>query len=76
MENRTLDPVIIGERLRVLRGIRTQGVVSEGTGLSQARISNYEHGLRIPNDDAKIALANFFGVTVQDLFYTSKYNVK
>lgn len=74
MENRMIDPVAIGKRLRILRGIRTRANVSRETGLSQARLGNYEHGERIPTDEAKVLLANYYGVTVQELFFTEDNN--
>ena len=59
MENRMIDPVTLGKKLRELRGIRTRAVVEKATGISQARLGNYEHGIRIPNDEAKVILSNF-----------------
>ena len=74
MENRMPEPKEIGRRLRVLRGIRTRVVVEDETGISQGRLGNYEHGSRIPNDEAKVLLANYYGVTVQELFFTDNNN--
>lgn len=74
MENRMIDPVALGKRLRVLRGIRTRAQVEKETGISQARLGNYEHGARVPNDQAKVVLSNYYGMTVQDLFYTDNNN--
>lgn len=70
MENRIIDPVRIGERLRLLRGVRSIAAVSKATGMSQARIGNYERGLRMPTDDAKVLLANYYGTSVQKIFFT------
>ncbi len=70
MENRIVDPVRIGDRLRALRGTRSIAVVSKATGLSQARIGNYEHGIRVPTDEAKVLLANFYCTSVQKIFFT------
>ena len=50
MENRMIDPIQLGKKLRLIRGIRTRAQVSRETGLSQARLGNYEHGARVPND--------------------------
>ena len=58
MENRIIDPIQIGKKLRLLRGIRSRAEVSRATGLSQARLGNYEHGYQIPTDEAKILQAN------------------
>ena len=33
-------------------------------------ISKYETGLSIPGDDMKIALANYYGKTVEQIFFT------
>ena len=74
MENRMIDPIQLGKKLRLIRGIRTRAQVSRETGLSQARLGNYEHGARVPNDEAKILLANYYGMSVQELFYTDNYN--
>lgn len=74
MENRMIDPIQLGKKLRLVRGIRTRAQVSRETGLSQARLGNYEHGTRVPNDEAKILLANYYGMSVQELFYTYKNN--
>ena len=74
MENRMIDPVRLGKRLRILRGIRTRAQVEKETGISQARLGNYEHGVRIPTDEAKVILSNFYGVTVQDLCFSDNNN--
>lgn len=74
MENRMIDPVAVGKKLRLLRGIRTRAEVEKETGISQARLGNYEHGVRVPTDEAKVILSNFYGVTVQNLFFADNNN--
>lgn len=69
MENRMITPAEIGERLRKLRGKRSIASVARATGLSHSRIWNYERGERVPTDDAKILLANFYGTSVQQIFF-------
>ena len=65
-----MDPVKIGRRLKELRGVwLTQAKLAEEIGTTPAAISNYEQGIRIPSDEHKIKLANYFGVTVQELFF-------
>jgi len=76
MENRMITPAEIGKRLRLLRGIRTRKEVEKATGISQGRLGNYEHGSRVPNDEAKVILSNYYGITVQELFYTNSNNGK
>ena len=74
MENRMIDPVQLGKRLRVLRGIRTRAQVEKETGISQVRLGNYEHGTRVPNDQAKVILSNYYGISVQNLFFADNNN--
>lgn len=65
-----LDAAVIGKRLRDLRGERSQQEVADATGVSKMAISKYETGLSIPGDDMKIALANYYGKTVAEIFFT------
>lgn len=70
MATKIVDAQVIGERLRALRGTRTQKEVSDAIGVTNMAISQYERGERIPADDIKIALAQYFNSTVEDLFFT------
>lgn len=62
-------PAQIGERLRALRGDRTIMEVSRATGIGRPALSNYEAGLRVPRDEAKLALANYYEKTVDEIFF-------
>lgn len=63
----------IGRKLREARGVnRSQADVAAAVGVSPAAISQYERGERIPEDRIKLALADYFGMTVQDLFFTAE----
>ena len=64
-----MDAVAIGRELKKLRGSRTIQDVSNATGIDPSTIGMYEIGQRIPRDNNKITLANYYGVTVQELFY-------
>ena len=64
-----MEPKVIAERLRALRGMRTLATVSAATGLSQQAISNYENGIRIPRDETKVVLARYYNKTVQEIFF-------
>ncbi|MCL2337205.1 MAG: helix-turn-helix domain-containing protein [Firmicutes bacterium] len=45
----------------------TQKQLGEATGLSERGIQNYELGLRKPEYDAIVALADYFGVSIDYL---------
>ena len=66
------DAKTIGERLVKLRGKRTKRTVQMETGLGYSRLCMYESGMRIPNDEAKAVLARYYGMTIDELFYTEK----
>ena len=59
----------VGVRLRKLRGDRSREEVAMAVGVTAQAISNYEIGIRTPSDDIKCKLANFFGKTVQEIFF-------
>lgn len=60
---------LLGLRLRAMRGDRTLSEVSDATGIGISALNNYELGLRMPKDEAKIALANYYGLSIGELFY-------
>ena len=64
-----LDRLGIGKKLRELRGTRTIQEVSDATGIPWSTICMYELGQRLPGDDNKIILANYYNVTVGELFF-------
>lgn len=64
-----IDRIAIGQRLRNLRGDKPIQKVAEDLGVSVSAISMWENGERLPKDDKKIALASYYGTSVQALFY-------
>ncbi|MDF2571146.1 MAG: DNA-binding protein [Sporomusa sp.] len=53
-------------KLRNNKGL-TQQQVADITGLTRARLNNYEQGVREPDYDTLLRLADFFGVTTDHL---------
>lgn len=66
----TINAEIIGERLRSLRGDRTQQEIADAVGVTTMAISDYERGNRVPRDKYKLALARFFQTTVEAIFFS------
>ena len=58
-----------GKRLVQLRGDRSQAAVARDLGIAASTVAMYETEQRVPRDSIKIALANYYGTTVQDIFY-------
>lgn len=64
-----IDSKEIGERLRKLRGYKPRRVVSEETGITERAIACYEMGERLPKDNVKIQLAEYYGTSVEAIFF-------
>lgn len=58
----------IAQRLILLRGKRTREEVAKAVGISLSAMAMYENGYRIPRDETKIKLANYYGVSVEQIF--------
>lgn len=66
-----MDGMLIGKRLVTLRGNRSQEEVAKKLGISISALSMYEQGNRIPRDEIKIKIADFYGMTVQEIFFAA-----
>lgn len=58
-----------GDVLRKLRGNRKRIVVAEAVGITERALQSYECGDRVPRDDVKQRLADYYGRTVQHIFF-------
>lgn len=63
------DRTVIGKRLRELRGSRTQEEVAKALGVSVMAISLWERGERVPSDDIKVKIANYYKRSVSTIFF-------
>lgn len=59
----------IGQELRELRGEKTREEVALAVGVTASSITMYEVGERVPRDEVKVALANYYGKSVGALFF-------
>ena len=58
-----------GKRLAELRGEKSQAEVAKAIGIWSSTLGMYETEQRIPRDPIKIALAKYYGTTVQKIFF-------
>ncbi|MCI8958175.1 MAG: helix-turn-helix transcriptional regulator [Lachnospiraceae bacterium] len=65
-----------GKRLVNLRGRRSQAVVAKSVGIATSTLGMYETEQRVPRDSVKVALANFYGTTVQEIFFDEECHEK
>lgn len=63
------DRTVVGDRLKKLRGSRTQGEVAAALGVTPMAISQWENGLRMPSDDMKVKIAAYYKKTVMVIFF-------
>lgn len=59
----------IASRLIKLRGNISREKVCNDLGISFSALQSYELGLKIPKDETKIKLAEYYNVKVQDIFF-------
>lgn len=64
-----MNTIEIGRRLRDLRGSRTIRDTAAAVNVSPSAWYMYENGDRIPRDEVKIRIAEYFGVKVADIFF-------
>ena len=58
-----------GEKLKILRVNKSADEVAKAVGISRSAVGMYESEERIPRDDIKIRLADYYGTTVQAIFF-------
>lgn len=61
----------ISKRLINLRGERSQSEIARALGISTSTLAMYESGKRVPRDELKIKLAEFYGADIKELFFAS-----
>lgn len=61
-----------GEKLKSLREDRGMSVddLAKTLGLTRQAVYNYEMDARVPRDEIKVRIANFFGVGIEEIFFT------
>lgn len=65
-----------GKKLRALRGNQTQKEIALALKITRSSWSMYERGERVPRDEIKVKIANYFGRSVQELFYDQEEHYK
>ena len=66
-----MDRKKIAEKLIAMRGEKTQAEEAKSIGISKSSLAMYETGQRVPRDEIKLALANYYGATIQDIFFSA-----
>ena len=64
-----MDADRIAETLIRLRGELSRAFVAEQLGISVSALAMYETGARIPRDETKRKIADFYSCTVEEIFF-------
>ncbi|QIB61221.1 helix-turn-helix transcriptional regulator [Megamonas funiformis] len=66
-----MDAKVIGQRLLQLRNNlnKTRKDVAEACGISVSALTMYEIGERIPRDEIKIRLSNYYKKSITSIFF-------
>lgn len=65
-----MNPTRIAEKLVILRGKRKQAEVAKSNNISVSALAMYETGKRIPRDEIKLSLAQYYGQSVESIFFS------
>lgn len=65
-----MNAKVIGEKLKDLRGDRKRLVAAKDLGISKSALAMYENGERTPRDEIKIKIAKYYGISVQEIFFS------
>lgn len=66
-----MNPKSIAKKLIELRGDKSQEQVAKACGISVSALSMYEQGNRIPRDEIKVKLAEYYCTSVQNIFFAN-----
>jgi putative transcriptional regulator len=64
-----LNKELIAKKLFNLRGDKTREEVANDLDISVSALQMYENGQRVPKDEIKIKIANYYSLTVQEIFF-------
>lgn len=67
-----IDKKEVGRKLKSLRGSHSKKEVAKAVHISVSALSMYELGERIPRDEVKVALADYYGTSVGALFFEQR----
>ena len=64
-----MNPIEIGAKLLKLRGEKTRSEVADALKKSQSALAMYESGQRIPRDNIKIRIADYYEKPIYEIFF-------
>ena len=65
----------VGEKLKELRGNKSQSKIAADIGITKSSWAMYEKNERTPRDEVKVAIANYFKKSVQEIFFANQEHI-
>ncbi len=67
-----MDKMKMAQRLKDLRMKtgKSQAEVAKTLDISLSSYTKYEAGIKVPRDEMKVKIADFYGQTVQNIFFS------
>ena len=65
-----MNKTVMAQRLTEARGDERRETVAAAVKISVSALAMYETGQRVPRDEIKIALAEYYGLSIEFLFFT------
>ncbi|MEF9974908.1 MAG: helix-turn-helix transcriptional regulator [Clostridia bacterium] len=70
-----MDVPSLGARLAALRGDKPRALVALAVGISENALCQYENDLRMPRDEVKLWLCNYYNKSLEQLFFKPNVHV-
>ena len=70
-----MDVQALGRRLTALRGSRSREEVALCIGVTPYALAQYEAGARVPRDEVKLRLSQYYGLSLEQLFFDPQVHV-
>ncbi len=64
-----IDAKTVGERLIKLRGNERREAVAKALNISVSALQMYENGRRMPRDEVKVRISQYYGESIYSIFY-------
>ena len=61
-----------GKKLRELRGEKSQAQVAKDLGISKSAYNMYENDVRVPRDELKVRIAEYYHVSIVSIFFAQE----
>lgn len=66
-----IDATAIGKRLVDLRGEKSRQTVAKDLKISVSALQMYENGKRIPRDEVKVRIAEYYNTSIEAIFFAA-----